>query len=75
MKKVLDSGQLVDAVFCFNDKTTQGVYKAIGEAGLSVSDDIGVCGYDNDDVCEKVILAVTSIAYQKNVAGVLNLSL
>jgi DNA-binding LacI/PurR family transcriptional regulator len=64
MKKVLASGQLVDAVICFNDQAIRGVYQAIGEAGLVVSDDIGVIGSDNDDVCEKVTPAVTSLAYK-----------
>jgi DNA-binding LacI/PurR family transcriptional regulator/biotin operon repressor len=61
MQKILVSGQQVDAVFCFNDKVTQGVYQAIAEAGLRVSDDIGVVGYDNTEICEKPTPAVTSI--------------
>jgi DNA-binding LacI/PurR family transcriptional regulator len=64
MKKFLTSGQPVDAVFCFSDKIAQGVYQAITEAGLRVSDDIGVIGYDNTDISEKLIPAVTSIADQ-----------
>jgi DNA-binding LacI/PurR family transcriptional regulator len=62
MKNILNSGWAVDAVFCFNDKVTQGVYQAIAEAGLRVSDDIGVVGFDNSDICEKSTPAVTSIA-------------
>jgi DNA-binding LacI/PurR family transcriptional regulator/biotin operon repressor len=64
MKKVLASGQLVDAVFCFYDKVAQGAYQAIAEAGLRVSDDIGVIGYDNSEICEKLTPAVTSVAYK-----------
>jgi DNA-binding LacI/PurR family transcriptional regulator len=64
MKKLLASGRLVDAVFCFNDKIAQGVYQAIAEAGLAVSDDIGVIGYDNTDICEKSTPALTSVAYK-----------
>jgi DNA-binding LacI/PurR family transcriptional regulator len=62
MKNILNSGLRVDAVFCFNDKVTQGAYQAIAEAGLRVSDDIGVVGFDNSDICEKSTPAVTSIA-------------
>jgi DNA-binding LacI/PurR family transcriptional regulator len=62
MKNILNSGWAVDAVFCFNDKVTQGVYQAIAETGLRVSDDIGVVGFDNSDICEKSTPAVTSIA-------------
>jgi DNA-binding LacI/PurR family transcriptional regulator len=63
MRKALASGQQVDAVFCFNDQAIRGVYQAVGEAGLVVSDDIGVIGCDNDDICEKVTPQVTSLAY------------
>jgi DNA-binding LacI/PurR family transcriptional regulator len=64
MKRFLTSGQLVDAVFCFNDKVAQGAYQAIAEAGLRVSDDIGVVGYDNSDICEKLTPVLTSVAYK-----------
>jgi DNA-binding LacI/PurR family transcriptional regulator len=62
MKKILASGQLVDSVFCFDDKIAQGVYQTISEAGLTVSDDIGVIGYDNSDLCEKSTPALTSVS-------------
>jgi DNA-binding LacI/PurR family transcriptional regulator len=64
MQKLLASGQKVDSVFCFNDKVAQGVYQAIAEVGLTVSDDIGVIGYDNTDLWEKITPAVTSVAYK-----------
>jgi DNA-binding LacI/PurR family transcriptional regulator len=64
MKKFLAPGQLVDAVFCYTDKVAQGVYQAITEAGLRVSDDIGVVGYNNSDICEKLTPSVTSVAYK-----------
>jgi DNA-binding LacI/PurR family transcriptional regulator len=62
MRKILTSGQKVDAVFCFNAKVIEGVYQAIAEAGLMVSDDIGVIGHDNTDICLMLTPAVTSIA-------------
>jgi DNA-binding LacI/PurR family transcriptional regulator len=62
MKKILASGQKVDAVFCYKDKVAQDAYRAIAEAGLTVSDDIGVVGYDDDDLCEKVTPAITSMS-------------
>jgi DNA-binding LacI/PurR family transcriptional regulator/biotin operon repressor len=69
MKKILASGQIVDAVFCVRDKVAQGVYQAIAEVGLNVSDDIGVIGYDNTDLCEKLTPAVTSVAYKNLEVG------
>jgi DNA-binding LacI/PurR family transcriptional regulator len=64
MKQILTSDQMVDAVFCFNDKVTQGVYQAIAEAGLKVSEDIGVIGYDNTDIWKNSTPALTSVAYK-----------
>jgi DNA-binding LacI/PurR family transcriptional regulator len=69
MKKILASDQAVDAVFCFCDKITPGVYQAIREAGLAVSDDIGVIGYDNTDICEKLNPAVTTVAFKSLEVG------
>jgi DNA-binding LacI/PurR family transcriptional regulator len=69
MKNILSSGQTVDAVFCFNDKIAQGVYQAVAEAGLRVSDDIGVIGYDNTDICEKCVPGVTSVTANNLVVG------
>jgi DNA-binding LacI/PurR family transcriptional regulator len=70
MKKFLISGRSVDAVFCFNDSIAQGAYQAISEVGLTVSDDIGVIGYDNNDICEKLTPAVTSVSWKGLEAGV-----
>jgi DNA-binding LacI/PurR family transcriptional regulator len=61
MKRLLASDQIVDAVFCYNDMVAQGVYRAIAEAGLTVSDDIGIVGYNNSDICEKLTPAITSV--------------
>jgi DNA-binding LacI/PurR family transcriptional regulator len=69
MKNILSAGQTVDAVFCFNDKIAQGVYQAVTEAGLRVSDDIGVIGYDNTDICEKSTPAITSVTANNLVVG------
>jgi DNA-binding LacI/PurR family transcriptional regulator len=69
MNEILASGQLVDAVFCLNDKAAQGVYRAIVENGMTVSDDIGVVGYDNTDICEKLTPTVTSVAFKNMEIG------
>jgi DNA-binding LacI/PurR family transcriptional regulator len=69
LKNILVSGQIVDAVCCFNDKVIQGVYQAITETGLAVSDDIGVVGYDNTDICEKLTPTVTSVDYKNMEVG------
>jgi DNA-binding LacI/PurR family transcriptional regulator len=61
MQKILVSGQTVDAVFCFNDRVAQGAYQAIAEAGLRMSDDIGVVGYDNTELCKSLTPRMTSV--------------
>jgi DNA-binding LacI/PurR family transcriptional regulator len=70
MQQLLVSGETVDAVFCLNDKVAQGVYQAIAEAGLKVSDDIGVMGYDNYDICEKLTPALTTVDFENLKVGV-----
>jgi DNA-binding LacI/PurR family transcriptional regulator len=64
MKKILASGEIVDAVFSTSDDFCQGIYKAIVEAGLVVSDDVGVVGYNNADLCEKLTPALTTVDYK-----------
>jgi DNA-binding LacI/PurR family transcriptional regulator len=64
MKKILATGQIVDAVLCINDKVAYGVCRVIAEAGLTVSDDIGVIGYDNTGLCENSTPTITSIAFE-----------
>ena len=66
MKRLLDSDVKIDAVFCFNDYVVKGVCKAIKEYGLKVSDDIGIIGYDNSDICTMLEPKITSVSY-KNV--------
>ena len=69
MQKVLASGQSVDAVFCLSDDLIQGVYRAIAEAGLRISDDIGVVSYNNSDICEKLTPPLTSVAFKNLEVG------
>ncbi len=63
MKKLLQSNT-VDAVFCFNDTIAQGVYKAVGEAGLNIPEDIGIIGYDNSSFCTRLQPPLTSVSYR-----------
>ena len=54
----------VDAVFCFNDIVARGIYKAIQETELRISDDIGIIGYDNSECCMRLSPKMTSISYR-----------
>jgi len=47
MKRLLSLPERPHAVFCLNDVAALGAMRAIGEAGLSVPDDVAVVGFDN----------------------------
>jgi DNA-binding LacI/PurR family transcriptional regulator len=68
--KLLAAGQIVDAIFCVSDKLAQGVYQAITEAGLAVSDDIGVIGYNNAELSEKFTPPLTSVDFKNLEVGI-----
>lgn len=63
MARMLKSPQPPDAVFCFNDQIAIGVTEAIKQAGLRISDDVGVIGYDNEDSCNFASPPLTSVSY------------
>lgn len=45
---LLEGGALPTALFATNDMVAYGAMRAIGEAGLSIPDDISVAGFDDD---------------------------
>lgn len=63
IKDLLTRRPDIDAVFCFNDSLVDGVYKAAGELGRTISEDLGVIGYDNTGVCTRKTPQVTSMTY------------
>jgi DNA-binding LacI/PurR family transcriptional regulator len=48
MRRLLERGVPIDALFAANDQMAAGAYAAILEAGLSIPDDIAVIGFDDD---------------------------
>lgn len=70
MKKLLQNDPSIDSVFCFNDRLAGGVYKAIQDMGLKVSDDIGVISYDNTvPLCDQLDPPLSSLTYQNTEIG------
>lgn len=69
MQQLLGLEDRPDAVFCFNDYVAEGVVRAIEESGLRVSEDIGVIGYDNTDVCERSEPKLTSVSFKSEEIG------
>lgn len=61
MKKILKSENRPTAIFACNDTMALGAYKAIGEAGLSIPDDISVMGFDNTQVSQYMSPPLTSV--------------
>jgi DNA-binding LacI/PurR family transcriptional regulator len=49
MQRVIDDGIEFDAVFAFNDVLGLGAMKTVQDAGLSVSRDVAVIGFDDID--------------------------
>jgi LacI family transcriptional regulator len=47
MRKIIQSGDLPDAIFTVNDLTAAGALSAINEAGIKVPDDILLMGFTN----------------------------
>lgn len=69
MKSVLDSGRRPDAVICSDDYTAMGVIAAIREAGLSVPEDISVCGYDGIEITQLIYPQLTTIRQNTTAIG------
>ncbi|MDO8143796.1 LacI family DNA-binding transcriptional regulator [Isoptericola sp. 178] len=42
-------GERPTAIFCYNDRMAMGVYRAIGDHGLRIPDDISVIGFDDQE--------------------------
>ena len=51
-KKLLSRSKKPRALFCGNDQVAYGVYRACGEAGLRVHDDVAIFGFDDNHINE-----------------------
>ena len=52
----------VTAVFCMADRMAGGVYRCLDEIGLRAGRDIAVAGFDNHDIAEYFVPALTTMA-------------
>ncbi|MBA9085042.1 LacI family transcriptional regulator [Fontibacillus solani] len=69
MKKIINSGQLPQAVFCASDLIAIGAMRALKEHHLSVPDDIGIIGCDDIDACKYTTPTLTTIRQNKDKIG------
>ncbi len=61
MRKYLAKQKHPEAIFCYNDQTAIGAYKALLEAGLNIPDDVALVGCDGIDMSEYINPTLTTI--------------
>jgi len=60
-KRLLSNHPRPTAIMAVNDYLALGVYRAIGEHGLKIPDDISVAGFDNTMIAENLYPSLTSV--------------
>ena len=68
-RELLHGEDALDAVFCFNDQVAEECCQTILKHGLSISDDIGIIGYDNTDICNRLPVSLSSVSYKNYEIG------
>jgi len=63
VKALLLSGE-ADAVFCFNDAIALQTADVVKSIGMTVSDDVGIIGYDNTELSRSYSPALSSVSYK-----------
>ncbi len=53
-----------DALLCFNDMIAKGAYDAVEACGKRVGRDIGIVGYDNTAICDRLPVKLTSVSFK-----------
>lgn len=69
LAELLKSDIPVDAVFCFNDNIAVAAMQTIEQMGLRVSSDIGVIGYDDNEIVTGTKVGLTSVSYRIEEVG------
>lgn len=69
MAEILDSGQLVTAVFAAGDRMALGAMRAIQERGLSIPGDISLAGFDDLDITRYLTPPLCTVSYPKEEMG------
>jgi LacI family transcriptional regulator len=68
-KKILAASKLPEVIFAVNDRTAQGAYKAIREAGLSIPKDIGIVAFGHSEFADLLYPPLTIIDSPPNLLG------
>jgi LacI family transcriptional regulator len=65
---LIDSGELPTAIFCGNDRTAWGAYRALESRGLRVPDDCSIVGFDNHETLAPILdpgLSTIALPYEQ----------
>ena len=69
VKMMLEQGNAVDSVVCYNDQIAAEVMKQLHALGKKVPDDISVTGYDNSFYAWSGSVGLTTIAHPQEKLG------
>ncbi|MFZ4457039.1 MAG: LacI family DNA-binding transcriptional regulator [Bacteroidales bacterium] len=61
MQTLINTNNLPDAIFCFNDPTALGALKAIKEVGIRCPEDVALVGFSETEIAQLVEPPLTSI--------------
>lgn len=67
--RIIQTGDLPDAVFVTADSLAVGVIRALTDAGVRVPEDIAVTGYDRTDISDVVVPALTTVQVNRREIG------
>ncbi|KIF72680.1 LacI family transcriptional regulator, partial [Streptomyces sp. AcH 505] len=65
MARLLDSGELPDAVFAYNDLIAIGAMRVLSERGLRIPEDVAVVGFDDITEGRYGLVTLTTISPDK----------
>lgn len=67
MRGLLSKPKRPSAIICMNDRLAFGAYQALGEAGLTVPEDISVISFDDDPIAAwlRPSLATTALPHEQ----------
>lgn len=60
-QELLGRGQPFSAVFCLTDRTAEGTYRALAEAGIRVPHEVSVFGFDDDPIAAYLLPALSTV--------------
>ncbi len=63
---LLGSRHRPTALFCLSDSIAFSAYRAAGDLGLSVPEDVSILGYDDHDLSDLVVPALTTFGWDKD---------